>query len=74
MTKMRSSSHGDKKVHPLVRWLINTLDRRIIKQGDPVGGNFHYDLMSDDWHLYADAAGLAAGGVLKIGGVLVEDL
>jgi len=57
-----------------VRWLIATLERRLNKHGDPVCGQFHYNILADDWHLYADASGVATGGVLNVGGILVEDI
>ena len=35
-------------------------------------GNSTTTSSPSDWHLYADASGVATGGVLKIGGTLVE--
>ena len=51
-----------------MRWLIATVERRFNKHGDPVCGQVHYNILADDWHLYADASGVATGGIL------VEDI
>ena len=62
----------DTVVHPLVVSICRQLHDAIIKRGDPVSGQLHFNILAD-MELWIDSSMFAMGAKLFVGGVLVED-